>query len=161
MKEVSSKQAAEQHVVGSAEMESLRSQVSALRDGLRQAKQDLDSARSGREKLVKARQAALEEGERLEGQVARAEAQASAAQEALQRCRRDLEESRRKEVRLREKLKDIGGRGDGEGESERGAMGRPSAASMERLQREIEILRSENIALRYCLSWVCKSCDSA
>jgi peptidoglycan hydrolase CwlO-like protein len=86
--EMGAKVASEQHVVGGAEMESLRSQVSALRDGLRQAKTDLDSARAGREKLVKARQAALEEGERLEGQVSRAEAQASAAQEALHRCRR-------------------------------------------------------------------------
>lgn len=86
--EMGTKVASEQNVVGGAEMESLRSQVSALRDGLRQAKADLDSARAGREKLVKARQAALEEGERLEGQVSRAEAQASAAQEALHRCRR-------------------------------------------------------------------------
>ena len=140
----------EQRAVGGTEMESLRAQVSALRDGLRQAKTDLDTARAGREKLVKARQAALEEGERLEGQVARAEAQASAAQEALHRCRRDLEESRRKEVRLREKLKDIGGRADGEGEgvSERGTTSKPTAAGLERLQREIEILRSENVALR-------------
>jgi predicted nucleic acid-binding Zn-ribbon protein len=59
-----------------------------LRDGLRQAKEDLDAARKGREKLMKARQTAQEETENLETQVARAEAQASAAQEALTRTRR-------------------------------------------------------------------------
>jgi septal ring factor EnvC (AmiA/AmiB activator) len=63
-------------------------QISALRDGLRQAKEDLDAARKGREKLMKARQTAQEETENLESQVARAEAQASAAQEALSRTRR-------------------------------------------------------------------------
>jgi hypothetical protein len=55
---------------------------------LRQAKEDLDAARKGREKLTKAKAAAQEETERLETQVARAEAQASAAQEALFRTRR-------------------------------------------------------------------------
>ena len=78
-----------------------------MRDGLRKAKEDLDTARKGRETLVKARQSALEESEKLElqvsigirelniklvflyhDQIGRAEAQASAAQEALQRCRR-------------------------------------------------------------------------
>lgn len=59
---------------------------------------------------------------------------------------RDLEESRRKEVRLREKLKDIGGRGDEEQEATNSK--KVSNATVERLQREIEILRSENVALR-------------
>jgi len=129
----------------SAEMDQLRSQVSALRDGLRQAKEDLDTARKGREKLLKARQTAQEENERLESQMARAEAQASAAQEALHRCRRDLEESKKREVRLREKVKDLTGRGEG---GEREVSTNLQAQATERLQREVELLRSENNALR-------------
>ena len=58
--------------------------MGALRDGLRQAKDDLDSARRNREKLSKARLAAQQDAERMEEQVHRAEAQATAAQEALQ-----------------------------------------------------------------------------
>jgi hypothetical protein len=64
---------------------------------------------------------------------------------------RDLEDSRRKEVRLREKLKDIGGRGEEEAEP---TTTKVSNATVERLQREMEILRSENVALR-CV-WQCR-----
>ena len=60
----------------------------ALRSGLKQAKEDLDGARKGREKLVAARQAAVEEAQRIESQLATVEAQAAAAQDALQKCRR-------------------------------------------------------------------------
>ena len=43
--------------------------VSALRDGLKQAKEDLDQARKAREKLTKAKQAVEEEAEKFESQV--------------------------------------------------------------------------------------------
>ncbi len=43
--------------------------MSALRDGLRQAKDDLDQARKGREKLIKAKQAVEIEAEKFESQV--------------------------------------------------------------------------------------------
>ena len=43
--------------------------MEALRAGLRQAKEDLESARKGREKLAAARQAAIEDAQKLEQQV--------------------------------------------------------------------------------------------
>lgn len=155
------------NAAASHELEELRSQVSALRDGLKQAKEDLDQARKGREKLVKAKQTAEEEAEKFEAQIARAEAQAAAAQEALQRCRKDLEDSRRKEVRLRDKLREMlaaqhveGEEEDGEGE-EKGddstrrphTAGGPSSETksgqkIQALQREIDALRVQNEALR-------------
>jgi hypothetical protein len=55
--------------VAGPEMDELRSQVSALRDGLRQAKEDLEQARKAREKLLKAKQATEAEAEKFESQV--------------------------------------------------------------------------------------------
>jgi hypothetical protein len=56
----------EDDTMGEQAMKDLRTQVSALRDGLRMAKEDLEKARQTREKLNSARQAAQEEvrGER-------------------------------------------------------------------------------------------------
>jgi phosphopentomutase len=139
-----------------------------LRDGLRQAKEDLDAARKGREKLMKARQTAQEETENLETQVARAEAQASAAQEALTRTRRldrspdfflispslsslillsDLEESKRREVRLRAKIKEIGENPGSAGDEDPTLL----REGISRLQKELEITKSENASLRSSL----------
>lgn len=128
----------------SSEMETLRDQVVALRDGLRQAKQDIEVAKRAREKLQAARNAAVQESDALEGQLGRAEAQAGAAQEALQRCRRELEDSRKREVRLRQKLKDLADK-----EAENGSDQNSSKPAVtDRLQREIEALRTENTILR-------------
>ena len=55
--------------VGTKELEELRSQISALKDGLKKAKEDLEGARKNREKLVKAKEASQEEVDRLETQV--------------------------------------------------------------------------------------------
>lgn len=93
--------------VGSEELKSLKEQVVALRDGLKQAKRDLEEAIKKRESISKAKKSAEEEVDRLESVVGRAEAQASSAQDALQRCRKELEESKKKEMRLRDKLKDL------------------------------------------------------
>jgi len=129
----------------SNEMETLRDQVSALRDGLRQAKQDIEVAKRAREKLQVARTAAVKESDALEGQLGRAEAQAGAAQEALQRCRRELEDSRKREVRLRQKVKDLA---EKEAETATDLPQNGKGAVTERLQREIEALRTENTILR-------------
>jgi hypothetical protein len=51
----------EEGTMGEQAMKDLRTQVSALRDGLRMAKEDLEKARQTREKLNSARQAAQEE----------------------------------------------------------------------------------------------------
>lgn len=51
----------EEGTIGESAMRELRAQVVALRDGLRLAKEDLERARTTREKLTSARQAAQEE----------------------------------------------------------------------------------------------------
>lgn len=153
------------------ELDDLRSQVSALRDGLKQAKEDLDQARRARENLLKAKQAVEMEAEKFESQVARAEAQAVASQEMLQRCRKDLEDSRRKEVRLRDKLREMlstGANSDRDPNGDNANLdGRPHSANaalrrihskvaedtetqskIQTLERDIEVLKAQNQALR-------------
>ena len=132
-------------MVGGAELKALKDQISALRDGLRQAKEDLEKARKTREKLSSARQAAMDEASRFEQQIGHSEAAAATAQNALNKTRSDLEESRRKEFRLRDKLKELletdGGADklrDLKGATERG----------DTLQKECEVLRAQNLALR-------------
>jgi chromosome segregation ATPase len=93
--------------VGASELKELKDQIAALRDGLKQAKRDLEEAIKKRESISKAKKSAEDEVDRLETQVGRAEAQAAAAQDALQRNRKELEESKKKEMRLRDKLKDL------------------------------------------------------
>ena len=100
--------------------------------------------------------------------VATAEAQAAGAQEALQKCRRcdiyhtshqpinqltiylwicspsELEESRRRELKFRDKVKDL--TGDGPDMTERGS-GRWKERA-EAAEREVAVLRAQNLALR-------------
>lgn len=59
----------ESTLVNRGEMEDLRSQIAALKDGLRTAKEDLEAAKRTREKLTRARMSAQEETERLDAQV--------------------------------------------------------------------------------------------
>lgn len=137
--------------ISADEMRELRSQITALREGLKHAKEDLEKARKTREKLSQARQASQEEVERLENQIGIVEAQATAAQDALQRVRKELEESRRKEARLREKLKDMM-----EGESKVNETSKDPKKSdnkaIEQLRREVELLQAQNAALRTAAS---------
>lgn len=77
----------------------------------------------------------------------RAEAQAAAAQEGLTRCRKELEETRKREVRLRDKLKeylDTDGKGPGPG----GRKVEEALLRIEQLEREVEVLRTQNLILR-------------
>jgi hypothetical protein len=83
----------------------------------------------------------------MESQVGRAEAQAAAAQEGLTRCRKELEETRKREVRLRDKLKeylDTDGKGPGPG----GRKVEEALLRVEQLEREVEVLRTQNLILR-------------
>lgn len=133
--------------IGAEDMRELRSQIAALRDGLKKAKEELESARKNREKLSQARQAAQEEAERLETQVGRAEAQASSAQESLQRCRKELEEARKKEVRLRDKVKELMENMQNQNDI-KGSNNIEAGSKIEKLQIEIEVLKAQNQALR-------------
>ena len=81
----------------------------------------------------------------MESQVGRAEAQAVAAQEGLTRCRKELEETRKREVRLRDKLRD---QLDGDGKR-LGRKGEEDTADRyDQLERELELLRTQNLILR-------------
>jgi hypothetical protein len=87
------------------------------------------------------------QSDRMESQVGRAEAQAAAAQEGLTRCRKELEETRKREVRLRDKLKeylDTDGKGSGPG----GRKVEEALLRVEQLEREVEVLRTQNLILR-------------
>ena len=134
--------------LGAEEVRELKKQILAVRDDLKQAKDDLERARKMREKLTQARQAAQEEAQRMETQLGRAEAQASLAQDQLNRVRKELEEAHRKEVQLRDKLKDaLEGQPVAQITGERVA-NRDGNSTSEKLEREVEILRAQNLALR-------------
>ncbi len=131
--------------VGAEEMKELRHQITALRDGLKQAKDDLDKARKTREKLIQARQAAQEESSKFEAQLSVAESQAQAAQESLARVRKELEESNRKNQQLRDKVKDLI---DHEKNQQKSVSNQDSKSQVEHFEKEIELLRAQNFALR-------------
>jgi centrosomal protein CEP290 len=128
-----------------SEFRDLKSQISSLRAGLTQAKQDLEEAKRTREKISKARGAAQQEVARLEGQVGRAESQAASAQESLLKTRKDLEETRRKEIRLRDKLKELL---EADGGSDKLQDMKALTAKSEHFEKEVELLRAQNLALR-------------
>ena len=140
--------------VSPEKLDELRAQVASLMEGLRQTKEDLQVARSARENYAKARQAAIAESERLEEQVGRAESTASAAQEALTRCRKDLEDSRKRELKLRDKLKEViasGGSSKNSRDTKNDSStndGTVTRSQVEQMQRELDVLRAQNIALR-------------
>ena len=75
----------------------------------------------------------------------RAEAQAAAAQESLARARKELEETRKREVRLRDKLKEFLDTENGGGKLRDL---KETTARLEQLERECEVLRAQNLALR-------------
>eukprot|EP00605_Chrysophyceae_sp_TOSAG23-4_P001830 GSChrysophyteH1.ASY1.ANO1.2020.1 assembled CDS len=127
------------------EFKDLRNQIGALRDGLRQAKDDLEKARRVREKLADARAAAEEEARRFEAQIGASEANAATAQQALNKTRKELEDSRRKEYRLREKLKELL---ETEGGADKVKDLKAANERAETAEKEVELLRAQNLALR-------------
>jgi hypothetical protein len=78
-----------------------------------------------------------------------AENQTNTAQEAYRRVKKDLEESRRREVRVKERLKEYVD-GDGQ-ETAKGSAAKELARCRERvvvLEREMELLQAQNAVLR-------------
>lgn len=82
----------------------------------------------------------------------RAEAQATAAQESLTRTRKELEETRKKEVKLRERLNEYlenktnENRGGGGGSSHISL--REATNKIDLYDKENKVLKAQNIALR-------------
>ena len=131
--------------INAGEMKEMKDQIALLRDGLREARDNLEKAKKTQEKLHQAKQLAQDETERLESLVGRAEAQAAAAQESLARARKELEETRKREVRLRDKLKEFLDTENGGGKLRDL---KETTARLEQLERECEVLRAQNLALR-------------
>lgn len=123
------------------EMKELRAQITSLREGLKASKEDLEMARKTRDTLISARKAAQDEASKLEIQVGRAESQAAASQDSLNRTRKELEESRKKELRLRDKLKELM-------ELQHDNHTDIDKTHVENIERELEILRTQNLTLR-------------
>ena len=131
--------------INAGEMKEMKDQIAVLRDGLREARDNLEKAKKTQEKLHQAKQLAQDETERLESLVGRAEAQAAAAQESLARARKELEETRKREVRLRDKLKEFLDTENGGGKLRDL---KETTARLEQLERECDVLRAQNLALR-------------
>ena len=129
--------------IGMEEFRDLKNQITSLRAGLTQAKQDLEDAKRTREKLAHARGAAQKEVVRLESQVGRSESQAAAAQESLLKTRRELEETRRKEIRLRDKLKELL---EADGGADKLKDLKAMTQKAEHFEKEVELLRAQNLA---------------
>lgn len=95
----------------------------------------------------------------MESQLGRAEAQAAAAQDALMRTRKEFEETKRKEIRLREKLREMLEKEQASAEGADGSRGMqghhghgPGHGDQVRgIEEEAKVLRAQNIALRAAL----------
>jgi hypothetical protein len=121
-----------------------------LKEGLRLAKEDLEKARVIREKINSAKQTAQEEADRLESQVGRAEARAVAAQEGLNKARKELEEVRKRELKIKEKLKEFL---DLQGLDIEGGLKfknlKEVSIRISNMEEEIEVLRAQNLLLKH------------
>lgn len=130
--------------VNMEDMKALQRQVKMLQEGLRGAKEDVDKAHRSRERLVSEKKLAEEAALKCQEDTHKAEAQLANAQGAYHRLRRELEDSRKKEVRLKEKLKEAleGG----------GGAGKESVAkfreAIESLERENDLLKTQLAALK-------------
>lgn len=113
------------------------------------ARDDLDRARQSRQQLVGEKQHALDQLRNAQEAFKSAESQTNTAQEAYRRVKKDLEESRRREVRFKERLKEYVD-GDGQ-ETVKGSAAKELARCRERvivLEREMELLQAQNAVFR-------------
>lgn len=137
------------------EVNDLKRQVISLRDNLRETKEDLERSRKAREKLIQLKHTAVEEARRVAGQLTRAEAQAQAYQDTLQRTRGELEDTKKREKRLREKLKEFGADPDVALAAQSSS---PRAASIA-LHKECAMLRTQNAQLRHLIAQAALATD--
>lgn len=132
--------------VSADELRHMRDKVAALSDGLKATKADLDAARKTRDKLQKDKQDAQDALEKAEDKSKKAEQQAVHAQNVAARYRKELEEARKKEVRMREKLKEFVG-GATLGETDAGKAG-GKKDSLHKLKERLEAMERDNELLR-------------
>jgi len=133
------------------ELQMLRKQVAALRDGLSQAKEEMEKHRKSREKLSVALKACEARADKFEDEMQNAQELAASAQQSLAHCRKERDESLKKEVRMREKLKEFLSDAEDKENSEGGNLGqqlKDFKDKVKQLEKNAEVLRIQNMALR-------------
>jgi hypothetical protein len=124
------------------EMKALKNKLTDLHDGLAHAKDDLDKARKVRERLTLEKRQTEESLNKMQDELQKSELQMISAQNGYHRVRKELEATRKNEVRLRERLKEALG---GEGQKDSLAKARDR---IEALEREVDVLKAQNSALK-------------
>jgi len=152
----SSAQRKPEHTSAGDDVNDLKRQVISLRDSLRETKDDLERSRKAREKLIQLKHSAVEEARGVTSQLTRAEAQAQAYQDTLQRTRGELEEVKKKEKKLREKVKEFGADPDIVLLAQSSSS--PRAASIA-LHKECAMLRTQNSQLRQLIAQAALATD--
>lgn len=132
--------------VSQTELLALREKLTALSAGIKRSNADVEKAKRVNDKLTQERDEALKSKDHFESALHKQEAQLTHAQNVAQRFRKELEEARKKEVRLREKLKDFLGGAQAGGQA---AGGTADGAQMQRTRKErLEFLERENELLK-------------
>jgi chromosome segregation ATPase len=93
-------------IITPAELQDLKDKITHLHHGLKAAKTDLEKAKKQREKLHHEKQLATEEIIKLNEELQKKEQQLVFATNMTNKFKRDLEDAKRKEVRLKERLHD-------------------------------------------------------
>ena len=128
--------------ISAEEMKALKNKLTDLHDGLAHAKDDLDKARKVRERLTLEKRQTEESLNKMQDELQKSELQMISAQNGYHRVRKELEATRKNEVRLRERLKEALG---GEGQKDSLAKARDR---IEALEREVDVLKAQNSALK-------------
>lgn len=132
--------------VSQTELLALREKLTALSAGIKRSNADVEKAKRVNDKLTQERDEALKSKDHFESALHKQEAQLTHAQNVAQRFRKELEEARKKEVRLREKLKDFLGGAQAGGQA---AGGTADGAQMQRTRKErLEFLERDNELLK-------------
>ncbi len=102
------------------DMRDMKVHIKELKEGLVQAREEVERARRSKEKLAQERDMIAEQYQKTDAHIRKLQTELQAAQESQARVKHELEESKRKEARLREKLKEVMGTGDGGGKMKEG-----------------------------------------
>jgi chromosome segregation ATPase len=94
-------------IISQNELKELKDKISDLHAGLKNAKTDLEKAKKQREKLHHEKQLATEEIIKLNDELGKKEQQLVYATNMTNKFKRDLEDAKRKEVRMKEKMKEM------------------------------------------------------
>ncbi|CAM9189161.1 unnamed protein product [Chrysoparadoxa australica] len=133
----------------------LKEQVRTLKDGLAEAKQEMEELRRSNAKIAGARSKALEENDRLSQELAKLETAAGLGEDEVLKLRREAEAFREREETLRRKLRDAnassqtrGDRGGHEEDAMPGSGSGNSGKQVAELEKRIRVLTAQNAALR-------------